>query len=121
MEKVFYNKLIRDKIPDKILKKGSKLKTRKLNTKEFEIALRKILEEEAGGVMSAKNKSELTKELADVRTIIKELQRTNKISTTQLQVAERIENKLKGKFKKHLFLIWSSKDDYKTNEKRYKK
>lgn len=118
MKKVYYKKLIRDKIPDKIISKGSKLETKKLNTKQFELELRKKVLEEASGIISAKTKSELISEIADTLDVITELQRVNKIKSSQIQQAQKTNLIKKGWFKKKIFLIWSSQDDYKSNEKK---
>jgi predicted house-cleaning noncanonical NTP pyrophosphatase (MazG superfamily) len=121
MKKIYYNKLIRDKIPEKIEGKGSALETRKLTTKEFEKELFKKAGEEAGGLVGAKNKKEVISELADIVDVIDEIKRLKKITTQQIKKAQKEGNKKKGGFKKRLFLLWSQDDGYKTNERRYKK
>ena len=50
MKKIYYNKLIRDKIPEKIKKSGGDFKARKLKPKEFEKELIKKAGEEADGL-----------------------------------------------------------------------
>jgi len=63
----------------------------------------------------------LISELADVLDVIQEIKRFKRISNQQIKNAQKEGTKIKGRFKKRLFLIWSSDTGYKTNERRYKK
>lgn len=119
MKKIHYNKLIRDKIPEKIKKSGGDYKIEKLKTKEFEKELIKKVGEEADGLVNAKNKKELISELADVIDVIEEIKGFKKITNQQIKKAQKENNKIKGGFKKRLFLFWSSDTGYRSNERRY--
>ncbi len=119
MKKIHYNKLIRDKIPEKIKKSGGDYKVEKLKTKEFEKELIKKVGEEADGLVAAKNKKELISELADVIDVIEEIKRFKKITAQQIKTAQKESDKIKGGFKKRLFLFWSSDTGYRSNERRY--
>ncbi len=121
MKKICYNKLIRDKIPEKIKKSGGDFKIRKLNAKDFEKELIKKVGEEADGLLAAKTKKKLISELADVLDVVQEIKRFKGITNQQIKNAQKEGTKIKGGFKKRLFLIWSSDTGYKTNERRYKK
>ena len=121
MKKIYYNKLIRDKVPNTIKKRGSDLKSRKLKSKEFEKELLKKVYEEASGLLKVVNKKEVISELADVMDVIEEIKKLKKISTGEIKAQQKENQKKKGGFKKRLFLIWSSDDGYKTNEIRYHK
>ena len=116
MNRVYYNKLIRDNIPDKIAGKGSECETRELSQEEFEQELLKKVGEEAGALPKAGSREELVAELADVVDVIEELKKAKHISDTELAAAQAENQKKKGGFAKRLFLIWSSDDGYKTNE-----
>lgn len=118
MKKIFYHKLIRDKIPDKIKKKGSLLKTRKLNQKEFEKELLKKVGEEASGLLNIKNRQELIFELADVQDVLDEVKKFKKISAIQIKNAQKENYQTKGGFKKKIYLVWSADDGYKSNERK---
>ena len=72
MEKVF-NKLVRDNIPDIILKNGERPITRVLNDEEYKSELLKKLLEETNEVLSSKESSETLEELSDVLEIIKSI------------------------------------------------
>lgn len=121
MKKVYYNKLIRDKIHEKIKSKGADYKVKRLKAKEYEKELIKKVGEEASGLLSVKNKQELISELADVIDVVEEIKSLKKISNTEIKRAQKEANRIKGGFKKRLFLFWSSDDGYKSNERRYSK
>ena len=72
MEKVF-NKLVRDNIPDIILKNGQTPITRVLNDEEYKSELLKKLLEETNEVLSSKESRETLEELSDVLEIIKSI------------------------------------------------
>lgn len=72
MEKVF-NKLVRDNIPDIILKNGERPITRVLNDEEYKSELLKKLLEETNEVLSSKESRETLEELSDVLEIIKSI------------------------------------------------
>ena len=121
MKKIYYNKLIRDKIPEAIKKSGGDFKIKKLKGKDFEKELIKKVGEEADGLIGPKTKKELISELADVLDVIQEIKKFKRITSRQIEKAQKESNKRKGGFKKKLFLFWSSDTGYKTNERRYKK
>ncbi len=121
MKKIYYNKLVRDKIPAKITRNGGEYKMRKLGKKEFELELLKKVGEEATGLLSAKNKKELASELADIIAVIDEIKRMKPISAKEISKALKENFARKGGFKKKLFLAWASDTGYKTNERRYER
>lgn len=118
MRKIYYHKLIRDKLPETIrgYARGADCETRTLSPKEFEKELIKKVAEEAGGLAAAKGRAQLTDELADILAAIDELKKVKKISTAEMRRAQAANLKKKGGFKKRLFLIWSSDTRYRTNE-----
>ncbi|MFA6047927.1 MAG: nucleoside triphosphate pyrophosphohydrolase [Parcubacteria group bacterium] len=121
MKKIFYNKVIRDRIPDVIKEWGGVFEIKKLKGIEFEKELIKKVGEEASGLLAAKDRKELISELADVVDVIEEIKKLKKISTSELKKAQKAGFAKKGGFKKKLFLVWSSDTGYKSNERRYKK
>lgn len=114
--KVYYKKLIRDKIPEKIEAAGSSLETRVLEAEEFETELRKKIQEESRGVLAATTREELIRELADVQDVIDELKRVHAITEEEMSRAQHTAYEKKGGFTKRLFLEWSSDDGYSSNE-----
>lgn len=118
MKKVFYNKLIRDKIPEKIEKAGEAYEIKKLRRKEFEIELLKKVEEEASALPKCRTKKEIIAELADIMDVIDETKKLKNISDNDIKKAQTENAKNKGGFNKKIFLFWSEDKGYKTNEKR---
>ena len=116
MEKVFYNKLIRDKIPAKMDSLGKAYEVRELDDLEFEKELIKKVEEEASGLQASKTDEELVSELADVMDVIDEIKKLKGISEESIKEKQKINFEKKGGFDKKIFLLWSEKDDYKSNE-----
>lgn len=121
MKKIYYNKLVRDRIPEKITRKGSACKVEKLKRRDFERELLQKAGEEASGLLSAKTKKELASEIGDVLDVIEEIKRVKKIPEREIASARKKAYETKGGFKKKLFLVWSSDDGYRTNERRYRK
>lgn len=115
--KVFYRKLIRDNIPEKIRQAGSLCEVRTLSSDEYEEALfAKVAEEASGVVAAAPSRTELLEELADLYTVLEEIRVVRDISDEELETAYREGMRKKGGFTKRLFLEWSSDDGYSTNE-----
>ncbi len=117
--KVFYNKLIRDLIPEKIATAGATCETRVLDEVEYEKELLKKVEEEGSGVAAATTREELIEEIADVQDVIDEIKKFKHITEEEVSAAQAVALKKKGGFSKRLFLLWSSDDGYKTNEKNH--
>jgi predicted house-cleaning noncanonical NTP pyrophosphatase (MazG superfamily) len=121
MKKIHYNKLIRDKIPEKIEKDGADYEVKKLGQKEFEMELIKKLIEESSGIVNTNTKEDMERELADLLDVVDEVVSVKKLSKARIK-KEQIKNlSVKGGFRKKLFLFWTTDSGYKTNELRFKK
>lgn len=118
IKKIFYNKLVRDKIPEIIEKSGGVTQFNKLTPKQFEKELLLKVGEEASGLSGVKNKEDIAKELADIIAVIDEIKKLKKIKMSDIGKAMKVNFEKKGGFKKKLFLVWSQDTGYKTNEKR---
>ena len=116
--KIYYRKLIRDHIPEKIAAAGARCEVRTLAGDEYEYALLRKVEEGASGVAGATSRAILVDELADVLAVIEEIRNLKNISDEELEAAYRKGMEKKGGFQKRLFLEWSSADGYTTNEKK---
>ena len=106
-KKYYYQKLIRDKIPEKIKAGGDDYKTRILSEAEFEKELIKKLVEESKEAFYAPKK-ELLNELADVLELTKSIASQFKIPFSRVERFQEEKRKKRGGFKKKLFLIWST-------------
>jgi predicted house-cleaning noncanonical NTP pyrophosphatase (MazG superfamily) len=118
MKKVYYNKLIRDNIPQKIRANGGEFEVREMDEKEYERELLRKVEEEASGLINSSSREDIITELSDVLDVVDEIKRLKKISEVEIQDAREKAYTKKGGFEKKLFLVWSSDTGYKTNEKR---
>lgn len=117
MHKIFYKKLIRDNIPEKIEARGAAYQTRKLSAAEFKVELLKKVGEEASSLPALTKRSEILEELADVAEVIAEIQRLFDITDAELRQKRKEHMISKGGFSKKIFLEWSGDDGYVTNER----
>lgn len=100
--KYVYNKLVRDKIPEEINKKGDrKANYRILNDKEYIEELDKKLFEEAHEFVEEHS----VEELADLMEVIGAIMKIKDISLEDVQKEREIKNYKKGKFENRIFLI----------------
>ncbi len=120
MKKVYYNKLIRDKIPERIKEHGGDFRIKTLSKRDFLEELIKKVGEESDGLLSAKNKKGIVEELGDVLDVIDEIKKTLKIKSSELAGSRKEAFIRKGGFRKKIFLVWSSDTGYKSNERKYK-
>ncbi len=116
-ERIYYNKLVWDSVPDLIREKGKECEIRTLDDDEFEIEILKKVEEEASALPETASRQELIDELADVVTCVEYIKSIKKI--TELELADALErhSRKKGRFENRSYLVWSSDSSYKTNEK----
>lgn len=108
VKKHFHKKLVRDKIPEIIKKRGGECEHFVLNDKEFRKLLKEKLVEESKEVVSA-NRKELVNELADVLQLVKSLGEAYKIPFSDIEKYRKSKGKKAGTFKKRIFLVWSDK------------
>ena len=118
MEKLYFNRLIRDKILDKLIGKGLVFRSRELSEEEFETELVKKVPEEGEGLVAAKTREEFLMEFGDLLYVIDEIKRVKKISDQELNEIKKNNFDKKGSFSKRIYLEWTSDDGYQTNEKK---
>ncbi len=100
--KYVYNKLVRDKIPEKINKKGDrKANYRILDDNEYLKELDKKLFEEAHEFVEEHS----VEELADLMEVISAIMISKNISLGDVERARNIKNEKKGKFENKIYLI----------------
>jgi len=95
-----YNKLIRDKIPEIIKKKGGKALIHIANDKEYWIKLKEKLSEE----VKEFNEAENIEEIADVLEVIEAIVKFKKFSKRKLNAIKTKKSKERGGFKKKIIL-----------------
>ncbi len=115
--RVYYNKLVRDNIPDIIKGKHQHCEVRPItDMQEFQQELFKKIKEEATSLAMSRTKEEFLDEYADLMAVLEEIVQQLDISVDDLRKA-RSENALKkGRYKRQHFLIWSEDVGYKSNE-----
>jgi predicted house-cleaning noncanonical NTP pyrophosphatase (MazG superfamily) len=105
---VEYNKLVRDKIPAIIERRGERVELAKLSGDALTSALRQKLVEEALEALDAKSGDDLIAELADVEEVISGLRHALKVSKAQIE-AERLDKlKRRGGFQQGFMLTRTS-------------
>lgn len=118
MKRIHYNKLIRDKIPDKMDRRKVAYRICCLKQKEFAKELVKKVEEEGRGLRRVNNRKQMILELADVVAVVNEIKKVFKIKKSELDQAIKANQQCKGGFKKRLYLYWTEKGSYWSNEQK---
>ena len=106
---VYFNKLVRDKIPEIISKNGSNPTIKVLNGEEYKIAIFEKLKEECAEVISAENKEHLTEELADLFEVIHSIIKNQDITFEEIEKVRLSKKEKRGGFDEKIFLISSEK------------
>ncbi len=103
MEQIF-NKLVRDKIPEKIEKNGEVAVTRTLTQEEYLQELNKKLLEESHEVINAINSAQTIEELADVLEVLESIAELNGYTLDDIIQTAKTKKEKRGGFTKRLFL-----------------
>ena len=121
MKKIYYRKLVRDKIPKRIEQSGGKYAVQTLSVSSFKKEILKKVEEEAGGLANAKVKSEIVAETGDLLDVLGQVKKAFGITSKELSSSRKKEMKRKGGFGKRIYLLWAEDTGYRSNEKKGKK
>ena len=117
MKKVYYNKLVRDNIQEKIQNNGESCEVREITDQdEFEQELLKKVVEEAGAFSRVASRSEFLEEYADLMVALDALTALMEFSEADIKTAILENVTKKGLYKKKHFLHWSDDGKYKSNE-----
>lgn len=117
MGKVFYNKLVRDRIKEKIEGNGESCEIRTIGDgQEFEQELFKKVKEEADALSRVRSREDFLDEYADLMVVLDALTNHLELSEADIKtaIAENLERK--GAFTNKHFLHWSDDGQYKSNE-----
>ncbi len=107
MERIYHQKLVRDKIPEVIKKAGNQYEVRVMEEAEFEMELRKKILEEVKELMES-SVEDLEEEMADVLELLQSLASHYEVDFKLVEEKQKKKREKRGGFKKRLFLIWSS-------------
>ena len=105
--KQIFNKLVRDKIPQKIQDNGEVAKTEILNDERFLQELHKKLFEEAGEFVE----EDSVEELADLMEVIYAIARLRGIDWKEMEKVRQEKAQKRGAFEKRIFLIETEKGE----------
>jgi predicted house-cleaning noncanonical NTP pyrophosphatase (MazG superfamily) len=115
--RIYYNKLVRDNIPDKIKAKGEHCEVRPAtDVQEFQQELMKKIKEEAASLAMARSHEEFLGEYCDLMTVLETLIGQLEISHEELTAAREDNHLKKGGYKHRHFLVWSEDVGYSSNE-----
>lgn len=116
MEKIYYNKLCRDKVPDIIIGKGFECGVREVDHDEYKREIVRKVFEEASGVSNHLGRSSLVKELSDLVITIDAVKK--EFGITEEELAEAVEKSIedKGGYEDKLYLSWSSDTEYSSHD-----
>ncbi len=116
MQKIYYNKLCRDKVPDIIIGKGFECDVREVDHDEYKREIIRKVFEEASGVSNHSGRSGLLKELADLLITIDAVKKEYGLKDEEIQAAVETSIEEKGGYEDRLYLSWSSDTEYSSND-----
>ncbi len=127
MKKVFFNALVRDKMPAFLESKECIVHKTILNDEAFGRALRAKLVEECSEVRLALSKDELIEELADLQEVIEVLLQLHAIQKSDIEMVQLKKREAKGGFEGRVFVSEINFEDenpiaqyYQKNSEKYK-
>lgn len=118
MAKVYYNKLIRDRIPERIEANGETFEVRQVTDEaELQQELLKKVAEEASALSRARSREEFIDEYADLMVVLDTLTALLELSEAEVSTALQENLEAKGGYQERLFLNWSEDNaGYESNE-----
>lgn len=115
--RVYYNKLVRDNIPDMIRSKREACEVRQItDVQEFQQELFKKVKEEAVALSMVRTKEDFLTEYADLMVVFETIIKQLDITAEELMEARKANLLRKGAYKHQHFLIWSEDVGYQSNE-----
>lgn len=117
INRIYYNKLVRDHIPAKIEAKKQECEVRKISdVQELQQELFKKIKEEALSLSMVRTKEDFLEEYSDLMVVLETIISQLELSKEEI-LAARKENLLKkGAYKHGHYLHWSDDVDYESNE-----
>jgi predicted house-cleaning noncanonical NTP pyrophosphatase (MazG superfamily) len=117
INRIYYNKLVRDNIPAKIEAKREECEIRKIvDVQELQQELFKKIKEEAASLSMCRSKEEFLEEYSDLMVVLETLIRQLEISKEELIAARKDNLMKKGAYKHGYFLRWSADVNYRSSE-----
>ncbi len=117
INRIYYNKLIRDNIPGKIEAKHEECKVRNItDVQELQQELFKKVQEEAASLAMCRTKEDFLEEYSDLMVVLETLIKQLEISREDLISARKGNLLQKGGYKHGYYLHWSADVKYRSNE-----
>ncbi len=116
MEKIYYNKLCRDKVPEMIAAKGFECEVREVDHDEYKREIIRKVFEEASGVSNHVGRESLLKELADLIITINAVKKEFGITEEELTASVDKSIDEKGGYEDMLYLSWSADTEYSSHD-----
>jgi len=117
INRIYYNKLVRDNIPGKIAAKREEYSVRNItDVQELQQELFKKIKEEAASLSMCRTTEEFLEEYSDLMVVLETLIKQLEIPRDDI-IKARKENLLKkGQYKHGYYLHWSADVGYQSNE-----
>ena len=117
INRIYYNKLVRDNVPAKIEAKHQKCEYRKItDVQELQQELFKKIKEEAASLAMVRSKEEFLEEYSDLMAVFDTLLSQLEVSIDELKEARKNNLIQKGGYKHGYFLLWSDDVNYRSQE-----
>lgn len=115
--RVYYNKLVRDNVPDMIRAKRVACESVQItDVQEFQQELFKKIKEEATSLAMVRTREEFLSEYADLMMVLNTVMQQLEITTDEIKKAKEENYLKKGGYKHRQFLKWSEDVGYETTE-----
>ncbi len=115
--RIYYNKLVRDNIKQRIETKGAHCDVRLLtDVQEYQQELFKKIAEEGGSLAMARTKEEFIGEYCDLMVALEALIEQLEITPEELATAREANMQFKGGYKHRHFLHWSDDMQYESTD-----
>lgn len=117
INRVYYNKLVRDNIPAKIKAKREECDFRIItDVQELQQELFKKIQEEASSLAMCRTREEFMEEYTDLMVVLETLIEQLEIPKEEIMKVREDNLIKKGKYKHGYYLHWSSDVKYRSNE-----
>ena len=117
MEKIYYNKLCRDKIPSIIKSKGFDCHVRVVDHDEYKREIVRKVFEEASGVSNHADHQHMVAEIADLIITLEAVKKEFGVTNEEVEAAVAKSLSEKGAYDERYYLSWSSDTEYSSNER----
>lgn len=115
--RVYYNKLVRDNIPDMIKAKHENCEVRHItDIQELQQELFKKIREEAQSLSMTRSKEEFLDEYADLMVVLDTILEQLGVTKEEVSEVRRANILRKGSYRRQNFLVWSDDVGYQSNE-----